>query len=373
MSIVRSVFALVLSLGLVIGATPAGANSSGDIVDIQDIAGDANLVLRDTETSPASYPAADLLSVNFDTSYEAVPVGGNGLDYRPKELVAVFTTTASAAEIASGSQMLFRASADGDDLASRVFIEGVISKSSAGALSTTARLRYESPQCGNSPDRCWSASKPEWTAQVSAAQKTLTLRYPFSSLELRERRQIGVGAILGSPKASTLVPGIESAAQDGFLPAVDDTPFGHGFVVGADVPDDVDCTEACEDEFLPCFKQAGWSDGGGRVRFFAGGDEACRSMKDVGGVKLTVTGRRCPKGSTCTDTQVVEECAGRRCVADLYMSYERTETASYKVIAKWEFGDGKVFTFTVSGLCHRLSPLDDCPESDSAHKEFIHY
>jgi hypothetical protein len=177
------------------------------------------------------------------------------------------------------------------------------------------------------------------------------------------------------PEASTWVTGIESAGQDGFgVGGIDTTPFGHPYVVAAEVPEDVDCTEECESVPLPCIRHAGWADNGrDTVSFFAGGDEACVASAKLGGVKLTLTGLRCPKESACVETTLVKECPGRRCNLELSMPYSFGETASYRTIAKWEFGDGRVSTATVSGLCHRLSPLDECPDPDFGYKEFFRY
>lgn len=357
---VRLILALALSVGLVLGSAPADADS-GLEVDIHDISGDANALVRDTPT-PVSYPSADLVSVDLQTPYEAVPVGENGIDYQPKELRVVFEMAASPGNVEAGSQLVYRVVAE--DVNGFLYVEGVVSKSPTGTVASTARLRKANSQCSLEPDSCWSASKPEWTAQINASQKTLTLTFPFSSLVSQESREIGIGEIIWFPEASTLVPGTDGAVQDVVSGRIDTAPFGHSYVVGAEVPEDVDCAQECEHTPLSCFGEFGWSDNGwDEIRFVGGGDEACESAAEVDGVKLTLTARRCPSAAACTETQVVKECPGRRCVADLYVPYSYGETAGYTLIVRWEFGDGRVSQVTVSGLCHSVNPLEDCPES----------
>lgn len=355
---------LAVSLGFLLAPTSVDADTSSD-PDIRDVSGDANFLntLKQVSTSPASYAAADLVSVDLQTTYVAVPVGESGVDYQPTAMRVVFATTDSPADLPPGGQVLFRTEADTWDFGTNVYLEGIVSKSPTGVVTAVARLRRDGLGCASYPGVCWSRSRPEWSAALDAGQKTLTLTYPFSSLAPEEKDLIGIGAILPIPNAETLQPR-ESVPGEAREFRIDTAWYGYGFIVGEDVPEDIACTEACQVTKLPCAGEVMWSDNNLDTIIFLGSvNGACKSPEEVHGVELTMTTKRCPDDSACSETTVVEQCPGRKCGKTLTIPYLYTETASYRFVFRWVFDDGDSFEMRIGTICHTKFGLDECPES----------
>lgn len=381
----RAGIALGLSLGLILG--PASTAHSAVQVDpeVQDVAGDANFLVTtlqsDTVTSPASYGAADLVSVDLQTTYDAFAVG-DGVDYRPSALRAVFATSESPSALPPGGQIVFRVSTPFP----LRHIEGIVTKSPAGVVSATARLRLGGNvgQCNAQPNLCFTSTRPEWTAQIDDARKTLTLTYPFSTFDPAERFLFGVDAFLSHPDAETvqvLYPNTIDSHLD--ERAIDTAPVGYGHIVGEDVPKDVGCTEECERTELRSGGGFRWSDtnGFGPLEYFFYTNGAGTDAESVD-VALTITRcaedgactdtrPHCPEENGCTNTVLSEHCEGLKCGIRGTINYDPTEVASYWFVFKWEFDDGSSFTFSAGKPCHDgLLGLEECPDEQGKQLRF---
>jgi hypothetical protein len=331
--------------------------------EIQDIAGDSNAInwlLEESSTNPVSYAPADLTSVDFQTAYEPVPVGDDGIHFQPTALRVVFTASGSPGDIAPGGELVFQAS--GNILPNTVYLEGTVSKSASGVVTATARLRREDWDCDEDPSLCWERSDPEWSALVDVDKKTLTLTYPFASLAADEANIIGVNRILWGPEAHTLQLA-DSIAGDSEEVLIDSARWGHLFIVGEDVPQDVNCTQSCEAPSNPCAAQVGISDNNqDAITFRATVNGACKSPDEVHSVELTITSRKCTNGAPCSDERFVVSCAGRKCGTVLRIPYLYPETATYRIRADWEFDDGDSDGFGWT-ICHPGLGVQDCPDS----------
>lgn len=331
--------------------------------EIQDIAGDSNAInwlLEEYSTSPVSYAPADLTSVDFKTAYEPIPIGNDGIDFQPTALRVVFTASGSPADIAPGSELVFQAL--GSILPHKVYLEGTVSRSASGVIAATAQLRREDWGCNEDPSLCWERSDPEWSAVVDDDKRTLTLTYPFSSLAADEASIIGVNRILWGPEAHTLQLR-DSIAGDSEEVLVDSARWGHLFIVGEDVPQDVNCTQSCESPSTTCAAQVGISDNNqDAITFRATVNGACKSSDEVHSVELTITSRKCTNGTPCSEDVFVVNCAGRKCGKVLRIPYLYPETATYRIRADWKFDDGDSGGFGWT-ICHPGLGVQDCPDS----------
>ncbi|MGI9018324.1 MAG: hypothetical protein ACR2HR_14685 [Euzebya sp.] len=104
---------LVLLLTVALAGPVAAADPNPQVTDI---AGDANaingqgLVTGVGQATPADYAPADLRSVRYETMFEAVPVGGDGIDYRVTGLRAHIVTSAPA--VSDGPTLIYRLNVD---------------------------------------------------------------------------------------------------------------------------------------------------------------------------------------------------------------------------------------------------------------------
>ena len=356
----RRTVILALGLALLPAMQPARASVTSLEPEIQDIFGDANGTIssRELSTYPASYSPADLVSVDFQTGYLAVPVGEDGIDHQPTELRIVIKTFASPSDLAPGSQLLFEVSSD------FVTFDGTVSRTATGEVSSVARLRYRDDNCADASP-CWTRSKPTWTAVIDPAQRTLTLTYPFSSLAADELGLIGPGEIM-HPEATVGPPRADSSR--GYLGRVDIVDFGDVFVVGEDVPDDVNCSDECETVRFPCAYSLLLGTGGGYVDFRASGLGLC-FQEDPERTDLTLSIKRC-ESSGCTNTTTQKSCAGPKCGSKLAAPDSYVPNANYETKARWEYGDGRSFSVTIR-LCPSTGP--ECPEKAEKQVSFYSY
>lgn len=365
----RPGIALGLSMALTLGLTSAANSparaSDSEATDVQDVAGDANFlnVQKEVVTSPASYGAADLVSVDLQTAYESVSVG-DGIDYRASALRIVFATTETPASLPPESQVTFRVSAGVAKL------EGIVTKSPEGVVMATARLRRRASVCSN-PGACWSHVRPEWTAQIHDQQKTLTLTYPLATLAPEEAALIGVDALLDLFQAETLLS-LQSASTD--VPQelrIDIARWGYGFVVGEDIPEDVACNEQCEQVELHSAAGFLWSDNNldtlQAVGYINGVNKSTEEAHTVD-VVLTIT--RCPSEGPCVDTVVTDHCEGTKCGIRRTIAYDPAETASYWFEFEWEFDDGDGWGFRFGKPCHEKFGLEECPDDSAESLRF---
>lgn len=243
MRLARLLVIAVASIGLVV---PASAEDSP--VHIIDIANDANGINGQgfsdiTGENPSqpnetlSYAPADLRSVRFETAYDAVPVGADGIDYRATGLAIHVTTTDTPGS--EGPTLIYRINTAVGGCGS--FLQAYLRGPAAGptdAVDKTLQWRQLDAGC---PDGAKTLTNAAWTATVDEATKTLTMRFPFSSLSPAQLSAMGVGSYLGVPSAEVRT---QLAALT--APLIDDTPAAlDDFVIGSDVPADVPCTVDC--------------------------------------------------------------------------------------------------------------------------------
>lgn len=242
----RSVRTLLLVLILLSLAIPGFAEEPG--AHITDIAGDANGINGQgfgdvTGFDPSqpndtvSYGPADLRTVRFQTTYDAVPVGADGIDYQATGLaIHVTTTDAPGSE---GPTLIYRINTAVGGCGS--FLQAYLRGPAAGPTDTADKtLQWRQLDAG-CPDGAKTLTNPAWTATVDEASKTLTMTFPFASLTPAQLSAMGVGSYLGLPEA-------EVRSQLALLtaPLIDGTPAAEeDFVVGSDVPADVPCTVDC--------------------------------------------------------------------------------------------------------------------------------
>jgi len=330
------------------------------------------VVFWDTATAPLSYAPADLVSVDFQTAYEALPVGGNGTDYRPTALRVVFRTSGSPSDIAPGTEVVYQAAARPWGFGIGLGLKGTVSKTPTGTMSATASIARTDVRCDDEASLCWERSNPAWTAQIDVAQKTLTLTYPFSTFGPEENSLIGVGSDLYGLSAYTLPQQeVPDDSPVGSVPLrIDTATRGHLHVVGEDVPPDVGCTQECESTPLPCTASVGISDNNfDAITFRASVDGACKSPDKVNGVRLTITSQKCTAETPCTEEVIVDDCPGRKCGRILRVPYLYPETAEYRIRADWEYSDGDGFGFGWI-MCHHGLGLEECPDSS---RRLVHF
>ena len=237
---------LVLAIASISLVVPAGAEELP--AHITDIANDANGINGQgfgdlTGVDPSqphdtlSYGSADLRSVRFQTTYDAVPVGADGIDYQATGLAINVTTTDTPGS--DGPTLIYRINTTVGGCGS--FLQAYLRGPAAGptdAADKTLQWRQLDAGC---PDGAKTLTNPAWTATVDEAAKTLTMRFPFSSLSPAQLSAMGVGSYLGMPAAEVRT---QLAALT--APLIDDTPTAlDDFVIGSDVPADVPCTVDC--------------------------------------------------------------------------------------------------------------------------------
>ncbi|HEX9892221.1 MAG TPA: hypothetical protein VGB28_09195 [Actinomycetota bacterium] len=227
-------------------AVPAGGGPH-----IEDVAGDANGLNAaglQLDTRPASYDRADLLTIRMETTYDTVPVGEDGVHHEPTGLAITVGTVATPGTIEDREGLVYRV--DTVIAGCRSYLEAWIYND-----VTTARWdQVDGPPAacpdGENQQAPGHGSKPEWTATVDPASKTVRSWYPFASLSARQADYLKVGNSLRTPRGGTLAlreystwNGATGRIGAGLL--LDATATGPDFVIGSDVPPDVPCTKGC--------------------------------------------------------------------------------------------------------------------------------
>ena len=184
-------------------------------------------------TGPASTAGSDILSLGYETSYDAVPVGADGIDYRATGLrVHLRTAAQPGAPVGSASYIVFAHLTDGFGTTCRTSF-GVTIPEGGGAGTYPVTWSFENQFTSICPRPSGAYTHPDWTAQVTATGITMT--FPMSGLAEEERFVIDEGV----PFTRTLGITRVSAAQ------MDRSPFGPSWSVGQDMPADVPCTTGC--------------------------------------------------------------------------------------------------------------------------------
>ena len=224
-----------------------------------DIAGDANGVNGQgqktltggpgsTSTGPASYAPADLREVFFETPYEAVPVGQDGIDYRATGLRIRLRMEAAPRSDAHTLVYSIVGKFNACNGRLKVHLRGPLS----GAGDPADRSLYWAQATGTCPDGTGDVPMPGSTVTVDAASKELSITIPLASLSESHRPYFAPDALIAGIGGGGyydgirgVVSGLVRSQTDLLVPGIDDTPNMQDFTIGSDMPSDVPCTIGC--------------------------------------------------------------------------------------------------------------------------------
>jgi hypothetical protein len=237
---------VVAALALV---APAGAEAPAP--QIVDGANDANLInnqgvallgnVGPVDSGEASYDPADLRTVRFETLFEAVPVGADGIDYRATGLAIHVATTATPKSDGPTLGYRINASVGGCGGFLQAFLRGPSSTPSDPANKAIQWRTFASRGCADGDK---TVTNPAWTVTVNDAAKELVMTFPFTSLTATQAQAMAVGASVAAPIASVFT-NFGTPAASLTAPSIDLTKAGEDFEIGSDVPADVACTVDC--------------------------------------------------------------------------------------------------------------------------------
>ena len=243
---------VLATIGLAVVVAPPG-RAAAPAPHITDKAGDANFgnghgiydTGEGTDTRPASLDVADLREIRFETEYETVidrDDTGQAMRVRhvPTALNVHITTEGTFAQqppvsltfrvpmFAGECPLVFQLSLPGPE-------GGPLHQQGAALQNQNAQL------CGT--------TEPSWPGSVTYTGKTATMRFPLAatgglladetSLQPSERAHV--------KRTIHVTIGIAFDAYRVQGAMLDIAPLGRGFVIGSDVPPDVDCQTAGED------------------------------------------------------------------------------------------------------------------------------
>jgi hypothetical protein len=227
------------AITVILGSIQAVATAAGP--QVNDVAGDANFINGQSQVAgheqgpnarPASVDGADLLAVSFETAYETIEIiePGSGevvrLEHRPSALlVRIKTQGPIQPTTPPGRDLQFDVFADLDDCRARFHLVASgrgVAYDSASIFAATMGCRHHTAGGGSQ-----SPVKPAY----QGAEVTLT--FPLNQSDMQAF--IADGTHIRQPSArSVLVAPFVS-------PILDETVAGSDFVIGQDVPPDVDC------------------------------------------------------------------------------------------------------------------------------------
>jgi hypothetical protein len=230
----------VAAAALAVGALVLPAGAADPAPHVTDQASDANaingqglLVGGAADGTPGqSYAPADLLSVTYATTFDAVPVGEDGIDYEATGVQARIVTTAPAKS--DGPTLIYRLNVDVGTCGGFVqyYLNGPASPPTDG--KGLEFRQFASRGC----DANATVRNPAWT--VTQDGTALVFALPYEGMAPAEAKNFAVGKVV-----STV--GAEVRTQLGVLtaPAIDLTGAGKSFKIGSDLPADVPCTVGC--------------------------------------------------------------------------------------------------------------------------------
>jgi hypothetical protein len=237
---------LVWGAVVIVLAFGGGAFAQGP--QITDIAGDANGLVVSQDTRPASYDPADLLEVRFRTTYQATPVGDDGIDYVPTGLAIHFDTLAPVKSDGPTVAFTVYADLDGCSGSFRGFVGGPLTNPGDGRAGSAVWSYNDCPEVVPVLHSSHSAEHERFTALTDPAGE-LVVTYPFEAFTAEQRDVLDVGTRLDAPRAYTQTSqGADLVGTFGLwvqAVTIDWTDTGAAFVVGEDVPPDVPCTRGC--------------------------------------------------------------------------------------------------------------------------------
>jgi len=216
---------------------------------IEDIEGDANLLNgqglieivapdptgQGVATAPASYGPADLRAIDLKTTFNAIPVGDDGIDYQATGVQVIVKT--ETMPMSDGPTLIYRVNANVDGCNS--FLQAFL-RGPAAAPTDPAEKAIQWRQLDSGcPDGVATTTMP-FPATVSAEESSLTMNFEYSKLTPAQRAYLDPGSFLMTVQGSV-------RTQFGVLtaPQIDQTIIGDEWEVGSDMPADVPCTTNC--------------------------------------------------------------------------------------------------------------------------------
>lgn len=241
----RSVVLSLAVLAALPSSAPAQADQALGVKVTQDVGGDANGINNQSQetvpdpnlsTAPASIDSADLREIALETRYQTVKDRDEAgrvlaVRYVPDALRIHFTTTAPA-KPSFGPGVIFRMSATIGDQGCQVQFELWVPGS---APNTSTAQRAEVNRLRN----CTGGSgflSAGFSVAFQGATATATYPFEFTQGLLEEG-----GSFSAYTRPHSRVVVATSSQYVATVPAIDQMPAIGGFVVGQDVPEDVDC------------------------------------------------------------------------------------------------------------------------------------
>jgi hypothetical protein len=190
-----------------------------------------------TATEPASLAPADLLSVRFETTFVAIPIGEDGIDYRGTGIRVDLRTTEAPRSLGLTTLYEIATHLPSGSVGCRHNFSAVFPGQDGGNAQPYARAGV-----GGSADGCWageggSVTLPAATLTVVAQPPGLVIQIAADTVPEDIRPMFEEGGVIQSPVAWTALASI--------APRIDGTLRGPDFIIGSDMPADVPCTKGC--------------------------------------------------------------------------------------------------------------------------------
>lgn len=246
-AVARKRYSLACALIAAVWTGPATAGTSEE-PEITDTAGDANFLNGQgvqsglesgPDTRPVSVDGSDLLAVWFETEYATSrvvdPETGSILrvEYEPTSLLVHIRTQGPIHPTPPRRSVRYAVTADLPDCRASFTLQAY-EDPSQDRVTTWAITTG----CGqvNAGAGVGSPVDPSFDGSLS------TISFPLSS----HSQFIKPGSVIDQPKAT-----VDSRAHINYtIPTIDESPVGQGFVIGEDVPADIDCE--VDPEATPC-------------------------------------------------------------------------------------------------------------------------
>jgi hypothetical protein len=185
---------------------------------------------------------ADLLAVRFETTFVAIPIGEDGIDYQATGIRLHLLTAATPRSLGPTTSYRLTTHLPPGALGCRLSIgatfRGPLSPPSADpAAFATAHIGGPADGCTVADSGSVDADRSALRLTVAEAPAGLTVEVPQTAFGEDARYHLDEGAVLPAPLAWTEVVS--------FSPRIDATRMGADFVVGSDMPADVPCTKRC--------------------------------------------------------------------------------------------------------------------------------
>lgn len=232
---------LTAAAALAVGALVLPAGAAAPAAQITDQAGDANALngqgflaggAADGSATPQQYAPADLLSISYATTFDAVPVGDDGIDYQATGVQARIVTTAPAKS--DGPTLIYRISADIGGCGG--FLQHYLNGPASAPTDAKGLEFRQFASRGCAADA--TVRNEKWT--VAPDGTALVFTFPYEGMAAAELKNFAVGRVITTPAAEvrTLL-GVLTA------PAIDIAGPGTNFKIGSDLPADMPCTTGC--------------------------------------------------------------------------------------------------------------------------------